>query len=473
VTLAAVCAAGALALSQKPAYRSQAVVLVEPAAVAAGSGQPPDMATEEGIVSSDAVLGTASRSLKVPIATLASGLSTKVPGTTSLLQIGYSDPNPRIAQRRAQAIARAYVSYRSAPKTARSSKATGPVPVTTAPTAELITAASLPTSPASPNVKIDIAAALIVGLALGVGTAWLRDRLDDRLRGSLDLEAQAAAPVLAVIPAFRPRGRNPAGRLVMVTDPHSVIAEAYRGLRTRLVQEAASRNAKTVLVTSPGPEDKGTVAANLAATLAQSGRRVVLVCADLRRGRAHKIFGLKDGDGLTGFLTGQTSLTEAFQATEVPGLRILPPGATPADPAALLQHPAMRTAMSAARRHADMVVIEAPPMLASPDIRPLADAAEMAIVVADARRSTRTQVQAAMREVDQVRAIVVGCVLDDVGRRRYVPSLRRLLRPRHLRSRRAEPGSSHSSASTKPARPGSSVPDRQQAITADSEGLIT
>jgi polysaccharide biosynthesis transport protein len=421
VALAAVCAGAALAFSQQRVYQAQAVVLVQPAAVAAGSGQPPDMATEEGVVSSDAVLGIASRSLNVPITTLASGLSTKVPGTTSLLQIRYADPNPRVAQQRAQAIARAYVSYRSVPKAAaRSSKPAAPAPVSTAPSAALITAASLPTSPASPNIKIDLAVALIAGLALGAGSAGLRDYLDDRLRGALDLEAQAAAPVLAVIPAFRTWGSNPAGRLVMLTHPDSIIAEAYRGLRTRLVQAATPRNAKTVLVTSPGSEDKSTVAANLAAALAQSGRNVVLICADLRWGRAHELLGTRGGEGLAGFLAGRTSLADAFAATALPGLRVLPPGALPADPDALLQRPAMRTAVSRARRHADVVVIEAPPMLASPDAGSLAETAEMAIVVADARRSTRTQLHVAMREGEQVRGIVVGCVLDNAGRRRHL-----------------------------------------------------
>ena len=154
MTLVAVCAAAALALSRTPAYESQATVVVEPAAAAAGSGSPPDMATEEGIVSSDAVLGAASLSLNVPISTLASGLSTKVPGTTSLLQIGYSDPDPGIAQQRAQAIAQAYVSYRSSSHAAsQGANPAGSAPVTTAPSAALITSASLPTSPAWPGLQ--------------------------------------------------------------------------------------------------------------------------------------------------------------------------------------------------------------------------------------------------------------------------------------------------------------------------------
>ena len=114
------------------------------------------------------------------------------------------------------------------------------------------------------------------------------------MRGLFDLETQAAAPALGLIPAFRPGWHDPRGRLVMVAKPGSIVAEAYRGLRTRLLQ-AALGNTKAVLVTSPGWEDKSTVAANLAAAIAQSGRNVVLVCADLRWGRAHKLFAPGNG----------------------------------------------------------------------------------------------------------------------------------------------------------------------------------
>ena len=344
MTLAAVGAAGALVHSQAPVYKSQAVVAVQPSAVSASSGNPPNMATEEGIATSGTVLARASSVLGVPMAVLASGLSVSVPGQTTLLHISYSAPVPRVAQQRAQAIAEAYVSYRSSRPTA----ARGTSPATSAasgttPTAVLVTPASMP-SPASPEYLIDIVAALIVGLALGIGTAWLRDYLDDSLRGPRDLEALTAAPVLALIPAFPASRRDPGGRLAMVAYPDSLVVEAYRALRTRLVQ-AALGDDKTLLITSPGWEDKSTVAANLAAALAQSGRSVVLVIADLRWGRAHELFGPGNGYGLSGLLEGRTNLAGALQATDVPRLRLLAPGVIPADPAALLQSPAWHTAL--------------------------------------------------------------------------------------------------------------------------------
>jgi capsular exopolysaccharide synthesis family protein len=411
VTLTVVVVAAAFASSQTKLYSSEADVVVQPAPAGAGIGaQQPDMSTEASVVSSGVVLSAASRNIGVPAATLSNGLSVKARGASYVLQIAYSDPNPYIAQQRAQVIAQAYTSFRSAAPSPGSS-----VPGT-APTATLITPASLPTSPYTPNYPLDIGVALLIGLALAIVTAWGRDRLDDRLRGPLDLERQADADVLGMIPAFRPAEREPRGQLAMVVNPGSVVAEAYRGLRTRVLLATAGRNSGTILVTSPAWEDRGTVTANLAVALAQSGRSTVLVCADLHWGRAHLLFGAWDeAQGLTELLEQRIDLTGALHATSVPGLRLLPPGAPPQDPAALLQLPALRTTLNGIRAQADVVVIEAPPLLVSPDARPLADCAEMILLIADARVSTRAQVGSAVRELGQERARLAGCVLVNVG----------------------------------------------------------
>jgi succinoglycan biosynthesis transport protein ExoP len=427
VTLVVVAGAGALAHSQTPQYRSEADVVVEPPAALATTLQAPDMATEKGIVSSGVVLAVAAHSLQVPQAELVDGLSVTVPASTFLLQIDYSDPNPYVAQQRAQAIAHAYVSYRSVEQTpAQPSGTTSAKKFSTAPTAAVVTGASLPTSPYSPNYLIDIGVALIVGLALGIGTAGLRDHLDDHVRGPLDVQEQAGAPVLGLIPAFRPVGRSPAGWLAMATRPDSIVAEAYRGLRTRLVQSAAARDARTVVVTSPAWEDKATVVANLATALAQSGRSTIVVCTDLRWGGAHEIFGVEDRDGLARLLDRRANPVTVLCPTGIPGLHLLPPGPLTRDPAALLQRPALRTVLGDLRRHADVVIIEAPPLLASPDADALAGIADMVLLVVDARQSTRNEVRSAVREAGQVRAKLAGCVISNLGRRRRLPKPRGL-----------------------------------------------
>src|SRR5258708_14429940 len=394
-TLVVVGAAAAYAHHRTPEYASQANVDVWFASANPSALQGPNMVTEKGIVSSGAVVATASHDLGVPQSVLLNGLSMSVPAGSSIMQVAYSDPVPWTARERAQVIAEAYVKYRS-PRTTSARHSTRTAPGTaprTTPTqlgnvlrATVITAAALPTSPSSPNYLIDILAALVVGLVLPICIAALRDHLDDRIRGPLDLEAQTGAPVLALVPAFRAVSRDPGSELPLTWSPDSLVAEAYRNLRTQVVMAAAPREARILLVTSPAWETRSTVAANLSAALAQSGRRTVLVCADLRWGRAHELFGADNSEGLTMALDHRIGLAAALRSTGVRDLLLLPPGPLPADPAELLQRPALRTLLRELRGRADFVVLDGPPLLASPDTVALAQLADMALLVCDARK---------------------------------------------------------------------------------------
>jgi tyrosine-protein kinase len=415
---------GAVVLSemQTPMYKAQAVVAVSPASSAGMALQPFVMGTEKGIASSGAVLAIASKSLLIPKDKLERGLSITIPVDTDLLVIAFTDPDPQVAQRVAEGIAQTYVAYRTwkAPPTG-SGKATTTAPPADALQAAVITDAALPSSPVSPNRLLIIGTGLILGLALGIGIALIRDKMDDGLRGPLDLQTQADAPVLAQIPAFSRKKRRIADGLVMIRNPSSTVAEAYRNLRTRVLQVAAWRHANVLLVTSPSREDKTTVTGNLAAALAQSGRRVVLVCADLRWGRTHALFGLDNGLGLTNLVNGDARLADVLRWTEVSRLQLVPGGQAYFDPSSVLQSTAFRTLLGELRSEADFVVIDAPPVLASADTAALADLGAMVLLVADARASTRAEVRTAMRELGHVHDDVIGCVLDNVGRARRLP----------------------------------------------------
>jgi capsular exopolysaccharide synthesis family protein len=414
ITAAVVAVTSALVLPQTPQYVSVADVLVQSGPNATLQ---PDMGTEAGVAASGAVLATASRSLHVTKAELANGLSVHEPGTTFTLQVSYSNASPQVAQQRAQAIAAAYVAYRSSLR-AQHATAQGAAPVAT-----LITPALLPTAPSSPDKALDIGAALIVGLALALGSAWLRDRLDDRVRGPADLEVQSGAPVLAQIPAFQSSSRYSGSRPAMTASRDSAVARAYRDLRARLIHSAhrnsmnsADRNAMNLLVTSPAGEDRAEVAANLSIAFAQAGHSTVLVCADLRSGRSDEMFGLAGGDGLAGILSGRSTMASALRSSGVPGLQVLPRGEAPLDPAALLQNPSCRDLFRYLSRQADIIVVEAPPLLAAADASLLADFADRILLVADARRSARTQVRAGLRDIEHVHGKVAGWALCNVGR---------------------------------------------------------
>ena len=410
--------AAVLAERQTPIYKAQAEVAVYPTSSAGGTAlQPFVMGTEKGIASSGALLSIVSQSLRIPESTLQRGLSVSVPVDTDLLQISFSDPDPQVAQNVAEAVAETYVTYgtsMSLPTTRGGVSSPGVQ-------ASVITDAARPTSPVSPNRLLIVGVALILGLALGIGVALIRDQMDDGLRGPLDLQTQGEMQVLGQIPAFRGRKRGIADGLVILRNPSSPVAEAYRNLRTRVLQVAAWRRGNMLLVTSPGREDKSTVAANLAAALALSGRRVVLVGADLRSGRTHVLFGLDNRPGLAKLVNGDTTLAEALHQTEVSRLQVLPGGPAPPDPSSVLHSPAFGTLLRELRSEADFVVIDAPPVLASADTAALAELGAMILLVADARASTRAEVRVATHELGHVRDDLIGGVLDNVGRPRRLP----------------------------------------------------
>jgi succinoglycan biosynthesis transport protein ExoP len=416
ITAVVIAAAAGVAEVQTPIYTSQATVAVYPASATSSGLQPFVMGTEKGIASSGTVLSIASQSLLIPVSKLQHGLSITVPVDSDLLLISFSDQNPQVAQSLAEGIAQAYVAYRTSinqPTSARNAPST---PSTAgAVQAAVITDATLPTSPVSPDRLLIVGVAVILGLALGLGVVLIRDWMDDGLRGPLDLQTQANTPVLGQIPDINRMRRGVAHGLVMVNSPNSPVADAYLNLRTRVLQAAASRRSNTLLVTSPGSEDKTTIGANLAAALAMSGRKVVLVCADPRWGNADALFGLDGGLGLTSLVQGDANLADALRGTEVPGLQLLPSGPASVDTASVSQSTAFQKLLRELQSEADFVVIDAPPVLASADTAALAELGAMILLVADARASTRAGVRAASNELGHVRDCLIGCVLDRAG----------------------------------------------------------
>jgi succinoglycan biosynthesis transport protein ExoP len=416
VMLAAIAAAVFVSWSQKPVYRSSAEVVVPPRVYSAGTApQVPDMGTEKAVATSEAVLQRASRMIGVSTAELAHGLSVSVPLNTNVLHIGYASPNPREARRRAQAVATAYVAYwlatqpspRTSPRTAGGTIAG----------AAVITRASMPTSPASPNHVVDLIIASVIGLLVALGTAFIRDRLDDRLRTPHELEEFGGGPLLAVVPAVRQRRGDVRSGLVMLRSPDSAAARAYQDLRTLVFRHAAQRDAKTLLVTSPAGDRQTTVAVNLAIALARAGQRVTFVCADLRWPHGQELFGEYNTLGLASVIEGRIGLRDALRATEVPGLDVLPAGWLEGDYGAALHGVALRQVLCRLRATVEFLVIDAPPALAGADTGALAELAEMVLVVGDARHTTRRQVSAMAGQLAHVSGKIIGCVVDNYGRR--------------------------------------------------------
>lgn len=263
---------------------------------------------------------------------------------------------------------------------------------------------SMPTEPVAPDRTLNLAVALLAGLALGVALAIAR-QLADRSVRSTDALAQAAeAPTLAEVPAHK--GHD----AVLVGEARGTpLAESYRRLRGALRLPASP---EVVLVTSPGArEGRTTTAVNLAVALAETGRRVLLVDADLRRPKVAGLLGLDEPTGLAGVLAGEAELADAVQAWGTDGLHVLPAGPTPANPAELLAGEALGALVDHARAEYDVVVLDSPAVLPVADAAAVAPHAGRVVLVARRGRTTGAQVREAALALGAVGARVAGTVL--------------------------------------------------------------
>jgi succinoglycan biosynthesis transport protein ExoP len=278
----------------------------------------------------------------------------------------------------------------------------------------LVTPAQTPTAPSSPKPAQDALLGLAGGLALGLGAAFLRDSLDDRLTSKEATEHAAGMSVLAMTPLVSWRREKPL--LVSITEPTSPAAESYRSLRTSLQFARQGQQLRSMVVTSPGiNEGKTSTLANLGVVFAQAGERVVIVSGDLRRPRIGAFFGLDEQVGLTNVLLGQVTLEEAL--LPVPGfgrLSLLPAGPVPPNPAELLN--SAHEIFARLRHHFDLVLIDSPPVLPVTDPAILARHADVTLVLAAAGQTRRADLRRAVEKLDQVNATILGIVLNKVTR---------------------------------------------------------
>lgn len=278
----------------------------------------------------------------------------------------------------------------------------------------IIGQAALPSSPVSPNYPRNLLLALLMGLALGTGLAFLREHLDDSIRGRNDVEAITGAPVLAGVSRITEWKRRDRVYVAALSDPKSAPAEAYRTLRTGLLFSATQREAKVILITSPQEGDgKTATAANLGVVLAQAEKEVMLVSADLRKPRLHRFLGIDNHIGLTNVLSREVSPWQAIRDTEVGNLRVLGSGPVPGNPAELLGSDAMARLLETLAEASDYVLLDAAPVLAVADAVTLAALSEGVVLVVEAERTHRGALEQTARQLSHVRTPILGSVFNN------------------------------------------------------------
>ena len=278
----------------------------------------------------------------------------------------------------------------------------------------LIDAATPPGAPYEPNTMRTVTLALVVGLLIGLGAAFLVDYLDTSIRDEDELTAATGLPNLAVIPQVPSAERAIEGHIVTRDAPQSPGAEAYRALRTAIKFMSLDRPIHSILVTSARPgEGKTTTATNLAVVAARSGQRVLLIDCDMRKPQAHLFFGLPNDVGFTSVLLGEVSLQEAAQFPKGEGkLAVVTSGPLPPDPSDLLSGDTTHRALDKVRQDVDLVVLDSPPVLPVADPAILAAMVDGVIVVAAAGSTDRRQLARAVARLEQVEAPILGTVLN-------------------------------------------------------------
>ncbi len=288
-----------------------------------------------------------------------------------------------------------------------------------------------PEFPIKPKKKMNLLLGILIGLGLGVGIAFLLDYIDFSIRSIEDVESLGLS-LVATIPFIEqgqtngtlkkrikiddPEVADINERLVTHLKPKSPVSEAYRTLRTNILFSAPDRPIKVVVFTSSGPkEGKSTSVSNLAITFAQMGTRTLLIDADLRRPVIHKLFGLDKRLGLTNILVGRSTLSEAVQRVEeLPNLDVLTSGIIPPNPAELLGSEAMKRLLDQAREKYEMILLDAPPIIAVTDPSVLVHLVDGVILVIRSAQAQRDAVKHSVEQLHRVNAPLIGVLLNSI-----------------------------------------------------------
>jgi capsular exopolysaccharide synthesis family protein len=291
---------------------------------------------------------------------------------------------------------------------------------------QIIGLATPPAALVSPHRVRDTALAGGIGLVLGLGVAFLWEFLDDRIRGEEDLDsATGSVPALGFIPTvpeWVSRRNSKRGAPHVITDSASATspaAEAYRSLRTSIQFIRLDKDVRSIVVTSPySNEGKTTTVANLAASMAQAGNRVVVLSCDLRKPELHAAFELSNEVGFTSVILGEATPMKALQ--QVAGydnLWVMPAGPIPPNPSELLASRRSERLLHLLTDQFDMVLIDTPPVLPVTDAAVLAAYADGTLMVIAAGTTTKKQARRAVEILERVDAAPLGVIVNRIPHR--------------------------------------------------------
>lgn len=268
--------------------------------------------------------------------------------------------------------------------------------------------AELPKSPAKPRKALNVFLGLIVGLFGGIGMAFFVEYLDNTVKTPEEVEARLGVPVYGMVSLLK----EGALEGIVMREPTSPVTENYKAMRTALLLSSADRPQRKILVTSMGPEEgKTTTSVNLAMAIAQSEYKVLLIDADLRKPRIHKVFGLNNGKGLSTYLAGASDM-KVMQKGPLPNLDVIPSGPIPPNPSELLSSNRMNEMIAALGKDYDFVICDSPPLLSVADSLMLSKALDGTIIVTRAGATTYDMIKRGLKSLADLKAHVLGVVIN-------------------------------------------------------------
>lgn len=277
---------------------------------------------------------------------------------------------------------------------------------------QIIDKAPLSRNPVSPRKMLNIAIGTVLGFMIGVFATFVLEYLDNTYKTPEDIEKGLHLPVLGAIPEITSRGRE----TIVRTNPKSPISEAFRTMRTNIQFTNIDKEMRLLAVTSSAPsEGKSTITSNLAISLSQEDKKVLLVDCDLRKPKMHKIFSVLNTQGLTSILMGANTIEDTvLRSPHIDGLSIITSGPVPPNPSELLNSKKMKEFLDRVKEDYDMVILDTPPIGPVTDSAVVSTLVDGTLLVIKAGETEIEKVDYAKELLDKVNANIVGAVLNNI-----------------------------------------------------------
>lgn len=272
--------------------------------------------------------------------------------------------------------------------------------------------AIIPHNKFKPKLKTNVLFGTLIGFLLGIAAIFIREFMNDAITDADELEKVTNLPMLGAIPSLKGRSNEDISQQI-ITEPHSIISESIRSLRTALSFSTQNGAPQILFLTSSEPEEgKTSIAMNLAAAYALAGENVLIIDGDLRNPSLDRLYKLDNREGLSSYLTGKGDLSMMTQRTATAGLNVLVSGPLPPDPVELLSGQRLNELLDSARQEFDRIIIDGPPVLGLADALILANLADGTLLTVHADKTLKNPMRAALKRLRQARSNLLGTLLN-------------------------------------------------------------